>query len=118
MQLGSLGMHILTMAYVARQAWSVNRYAMVARKHGLYHTCINIINSMYGFNAMEVQEAFTKIKEQVCTCGFGYLLLTHACTFVSHPDAIGDNQRSVQTHVLAASSSLCHAARSSSSTPQ
>ncbi len=49
----------------AMQAWSVNRYAMVARKHGLYHTCINIINSMYGFNAMEVQEAFTKIKEQV-----------------------------------------------------
>ena len=49
----------------ALQAWSVNRYAMVARKHGLYHTCINIINSMYGFNAMEVQEAFTKIKEQV-----------------------------------------------------
>ena len=41
---------------------------MVARKHGLYHTCINIINSMYGFNAMEVQEAFTKIKEQVCPC--------------------------------------------------
>ena len=50
---------------LAMQAWSVNRYAMVARKHGLYHTCINIINSMYGFNAMEVQEAFTKIKEQV-----------------------------------------------------
>ena len=47
------------------QAWSVNRYAMVARKHGLYHTSINIINQMYGFNAMEVQEAFTKIKEQV-----------------------------------------------------
>lgn len=46
------------------QAWSVNRYAMVARKHGLYHTCIDIINHMYGFNAMEVQEAFTKIKEQ------------------------------------------------------
>ncbi len=53
-------------AFIAWQAWSVNRYAMVARKHGLYHTCINIINSMYGFNAMEVQEAFTKIKEQVC----------------------------------------------------
>ena len=47
------------------QAWRVNRYAMVARKHGLYHTSINIINQMYGFNAMEVQEAFTKIKEQV-----------------------------------------------------
>ena len=43
----------------------MNRYAMVARKHGLHHTCINIINQMYGFNAMEVQEAFTKIKEQV-----------------------------------------------------
>lgn len=42
----------------------MNRYAMVARKHGLYHTCIDIINHMYGFNAMEVQEAFTKIREQ------------------------------------------------------
>jgi transformation/transcription domain-associated protein len=26
--------------------------------------CITVINNMYGYNAMEVQEAFVKIKEQ------------------------------------------------------
>jgi transformation/transcription domain-associated protein len=47
------------------KAWSVNRLGCIARKHGAPDTCIRIINTMYGFNAMERQEAFTKIREQV-----------------------------------------------------
>lgn len=33
-------------------------------RHGLPEVCITVINNMYGYNAMEVQEAFIKIKEQ------------------------------------------------------
>eukprot|EP00252_Welwitschia_mirabilis_P021819 TRINITY_DN5712_c0_g1_i1.p1 TRINITY_DN5712_c0_g1~~TRINITY_DN5712_c0_g1_i1.p1 ORF type:complete len:3567 (+),score=681.06 TRINITY_DN5712_c0_g1_i1:1467-10703(+) len=46
------------------KAWSVNKLAHVARKQGLYDVCVNILNKMYGFPQMEVQEAFVKIKEQ------------------------------------------------------
>jgi transformation/transcription domain-associated protein len=43
----------------------VNRLGAVARRHGYGEACLRIINSLYGFNAMEVQEAFIKIREQV-----------------------------------------------------
>jgi transformation/transcription domain-associated protein len=33
-------------------------------RHGCPDVCITVINNMYGYNAMEVQEAFVKIKEQ------------------------------------------------------
>ena len=46
------------------KAWSVNRLGSVARRHGYGEACTRIINSLYGFNAMEVQEAFVKIREQ------------------------------------------------------
>ena len=46
------------------KAWSVNRLGHVARLHHLPETCIHIINTLYGFNAMEVQEAFVKVQEQ------------------------------------------------------
>ncbi|KAK9855808.1 hypothetical protein WJX84_006870 [Apatococcus fuscideae] len=46
------------------KAWSVNRLGRVARKHGCPEACKRIIVEMYGFNAMEVQEAFIKICEQ------------------------------------------------------
>ena len=42
----------------------MNRLAAVARKHGAPSACKAIIGTMYGFNAMEVQEAFVKICEQ------------------------------------------------------
>lgn len=45
----------------------MNRLGAVALKHGLPDTCLQMLNTMYGFNAMEVQEAFIKIKEQVGT---------------------------------------------------
>lgn len=34
-------------------------------RHGCPELCINVVNNMYGYNAMEVQEAFVKIREQV-----------------------------------------------------
>lgn len=37
------------------KAWSVNRLGAVATAHGLPDTCLNILNTMYGYNAMEVQ---------------------------------------------------------------
>lgn len=43
----------------------MNRLGAVARRHGYGEACLRIINSLYGFNAMEVQEAFIKIREQV-----------------------------------------------------
>jgi transformation/transcription domain-associated protein len=46
------------------KAWSVNRLGHVARLHNLPETCVHAINTLYGFNAMEVQEAFVKVQEQ------------------------------------------------------
>ena len=42
----------------------MNRLAAVARKHGCPEVAKQIIATQYGFNAMEVQEAFVKITEQ------------------------------------------------------
>ena len=46
------------------KAWSVNRLAHIARKHGMSRVCVSVLNKMYGFATMEVQEAFVKICEQ------------------------------------------------------
>ncbi|GLJ07095.1 hypothetical protein SUGI_0058030 [Cryptomeria japonica] len=46
------------------KAWSVNKLARVARKQGLFDVCVAVLNKMYGFATMEVQEAFVKIREQ------------------------------------------------------
>ena len=42
----------------------MNRLAAIARKHGCPEVAKHIIATQYGFNAMEVQEAFVKITEQ------------------------------------------------------
>ncbi|KAL0020642.1 hypothetical protein WJX79_010395 [Trebouxia sp. C0005] len=55
--------HLHQLGYRDR-AWSVNRLGAVARKHGSYTSCVRMTNTLYGFNAMEVQEAFVKIREQ------------------------------------------------------
>ena len=55
------------------KAWSVNRLAHVMRLHHLPEACMHAINTLYGFNAMEVQEAFVKVQEQ----GKSYLLQPH-----------------------------------------
>eukprot|EP00899_Mesostigma_viride_P026573 jgi/Mesvir1/70/Mv13673-RA.2 len=46
------------------KAWSVNKLAQVCRRHGLGDVCVGVLNKMYGFLTMEVQEAFNKIREQ------------------------------------------------------
>jgi hypothetical protein len=48
----------------------------VAYKAGCPEVCVSIINNMYGYNAMEVQEAFVKIKEQAQA----YLDMPHEAT--------------------------------------
>ncbi|KIY95658.1 transformation/transcription domain-associated protein [Monoraphidium neglectum] len=55
--------HMHQMGY-RDKAWSVNRLGTVAAKHGCPELCINVVNNMYGYSAMEVQEAFVKIREQ------------------------------------------------------
>lgn len=37
------------------KAWSVNKLGAVATLHGSPDTCLSILNTMYGYNAMEVQ---------------------------------------------------------------
>lgn len=46
------------------KAWTVNQLARIARKQGHPTTAVHLVNSQYGYNAMEVQEAFVKITEQ------------------------------------------------------
>ena len=43
------------------KAWSVNQLGRIARLHHQPEACVQIINTLYGFNAMEVQEAFVKV---------------------------------------------------------
>ena len=50
------------------------RLGAVARKNGCPHTCKDVINTMYGYNAMEVQEAFNKICEQASLVQSCYLM--------------------------------------------
>ena len=49
------------------KAWSVNRLGCIARLHHQPEACVQIINTLYGFNAMEVQEAFVKVSR--CAAG-------------------------------------------------
>lgn len=48
-----------------QQLHGLCRLGAIARKHGSYASCVRMTNTLYGFNAMEVQEAFVKIREQV-----------------------------------------------------
>ena len=47
------------------KAWSVNQMGAAARRHGYGEACVRIINAYYGYTAMDVQEAFQKVREQV-----------------------------------------------------
>lgn len=46
-------------------AWVINRFAHVARKHGMSDVCINQLTKIYQLPNIEIQEAFLKLKEQV-----------------------------------------------------
>lgn len=62
-QMQSTPSNLVQMGY-RDKAWSVNRLAHVAREHHLPEACVAAITTLYGFNAMEVQEAFVKVQEQ------------------------------------------------------
>jgi transformation/transcription domain-associated protein len=38
------------------KAWAVNKLGMISTLHGLPDTSLSVLNTMYGYNAMEVQE--------------------------------------------------------------
>ena len=46
------------------RAWIINRFAVIARKHGLLDVCINQLGKIYTLPNIEIQEAFVKLKEQ------------------------------------------------------
>ena len=45
-------------------AWIINRFAHVARKHGLSEVCISQLSRIYTLPNIEIQEAFLKLREQ------------------------------------------------------
>lgn len=45
-------------------AWIINRFAHVARKHGLGDVCISSLTKIYTLPNIEIQEAFLKLREQ------------------------------------------------------
>lgn len=45
-------------------AWIINRFAHVARKHGLLDVCFSSLNKIYTLPNIEISEAFLKLREQ------------------------------------------------------
>lgn len=45
-------------------AWIINRFAHVARKHGMADVCIGQLTKIYSLPNIEIQEAFLKLREQ------------------------------------------------------
>ncbi|KAJ2022109.1 transcription-associated protein 1, partial [Coemansia sp. S610] len=45
-------------------AWIINRFAHIARLHGLVDVCINSLTRIYTLPNIEIQEAFLKLREQ------------------------------------------------------
>jgi transformation/transcription domain-associated protein len=45
-------------------AWIINRFAHVARKHGLLDVCFTSLNKIYTLPNIEISEAFLKLREQ------------------------------------------------------
>ncbi|KAJ1662695.1 transcription-associated protein 1, partial [Coemansia sp. RSA 25] len=45
-------------------AWIINRFAHIARKHGLVDVCISSLTRIYTLPNIEIQEAFLKLREQ------------------------------------------------------
>jgi hypothetical protein len=61
----------------------VNRLGRIARLHHQPEACVQIINTQYGFNAMEVQEAFVK-----ASCRCTAVLLVLCCWCCAAADAL------------------------------
>ncbi len=65
------------------KAWTVNQLARVARMQGHPSTAVHLVNTQYGYNAMEVQEAFVKITEQAKSYKLQSNGLTAALNFLN-----------------------------------
>jgi len=45
-------------------AWSINKFAHVARKNQLVDVCLHSLNKIYSLPNIEIQDAFTKLRLQ------------------------------------------------------
>ena len=45
-------------------AWTINRFAHIARKHGLVDVCLASLTKIYTLPNIEIQDAFFKLREQ------------------------------------------------------
>ena len=59
-------------------AWSINKLAHVARKHGLVQSCLKLLSLIYSLPNIQVTDAFAKLREQA-KCYFQVHLLRRAC---------------------------------------
>lgn len=51
-------------------AWTINRFAHVARAHGLLDVCLNSLAKIYTLPNIEIQDAFLKLREQAKWCAW------------------------------------------------
>ena len=49
-------------------AWTINRFAHIARKHGLVDVCLASLTKIYTLPNIEIQDAFFKLREQAKWC--------------------------------------------------
>lgn len=45
-------------------AWLINKFSRVCRKNGMPETCLSFLNRIYTLPNIEIQDAFSKLKEQ------------------------------------------------------
>eukprot|EP01136_Pigoraptor_vietnamica_P017330 Opistho-1_new@62335 len=55
-----------TLAFIGyhETAWTINRFAHVARKHSLLDVCLTSLNKIYTLPNIEINDAFLKLREQ------------------------------------------------------
>lgn len=66
------------------QAWMINRFGEVARRHGLLDVCSVALNKIYSLPNIEISEAFLKLREQ-------------ALCFFQTPDKFNDGLENIST---------------------
>lgn len=66
------------------QAWMINRFGEVARRHGLLDVCSIALNKIYSLPNIEISEAFLKLREQ-------------ALCFFQKPDKFNDGLENIST---------------------
>jgi len=51
-------------------AWTINRFAHIARKNGLIDVCLASLTKIYTLPNIEIQDAFFKLREQAKWCAW------------------------------------------------